>query len=154
MNSSCPASVQPKTLWTRPPLSYSLLGLGACAIQILASVRPHLSRMTMAKIHLLPGCGCEGCACRGSGARGGVLFSESYLLGSPGSFVPSCPSAALLPALPSLRPSLGKHICHACVHGGMGPGFVSCFICESYFLSFLSWRKLWLCFYLRFKKVV
>lgn len=40
MNSSCPASSQPKTLWAQSPISYSLLGLRACVIQILASVQP------------------------------------------------------------------------------------------------------------------
>lgn len=36
---------QSKTLWTRSPLSYNLLGhwhLGACVIQILGTMWPHL----------------------------------------------------------------------------------------------------------------
>lgn len=128
MNHPRPASVQPKTLWRRSHLSSHLLGrsgLGACIIQILATVWSHL------RVHhhcqnwsvFRAGVGmsqpllcCVGVGC---------CFSESYLLcSSSRSSVPFAPPVlpCCSPVLPS-RPALdfGKHICNICVHFGMGP---------------------------------
>lgn len=121
---------QSKTLWTRSPLSYNLLGhwhLGACVIQILGTMWPHLCVHYHCQNESIFLAG-EGCASLGSVALGwGCCFSESYLLcSSSSSFVPFLPLVLLLctPLLPNL-PTLnfGKHICNICVHRGMGPPF-------------------------------
>lgn len=130
MNSSCPASGQPKTLWTRFSLSYNLLShlsLGACVTQILATVWPRLCVHYCQNWSIFlagEGCASLGFRCIGVGL---LFFSESYLLCLSSSFVPILPPILLLcfPILPNLPhpPNFGKHICNICVHCGMGPLF-------------------------------
>lgn len=124
MNSSCPPSVQPKTLWTQSPLAYSLLGLRACVTQILASaqprlcVRPHLCVrpasvcIIIAKIGLFPGC--KGCASRGSAALVGCCFLKATSSVRPVPLSPQPPPELRKAHLPCLcspwdGPSVSSH---------------------------------------------
>lgn len=128
MNSSCPASSQPKTLWTRFSLSYNWLGhlsLGACVTQILAAVWPPPLCALLPKLvyWLVRDVPVLGCVALGWGCF--FLKATSYVcpvLLSPFCLPFCCSASPFFPTTPP-SPNFGKHICNICVHCGMGPLF-------------------------------